>query len=263
MNIFKKIIPFVIAFSALFYFVRTSDYYNGTLLITDVAGVPWLYSTIGAIFSIIAAFTIQKEWDNWNKIVETVKSEVDSLEELWMWTDHLPAEIAKKSKELITEYLKVLIREWRQKSERGERSETAEKTLYSLRNTTLEVAKIDSQLAPISFSLFSNLMRHRNDRLHLSVIHTPDVLRHTLIFSTSLLVLLSLLIGIKDIWLDYIFTLSIATLAYTVYTVIIDLDNPLRPGGWHLTTKDYEDLLKRIDKSSSQETVNLNQNKLL
>jgi hypothetical protein len=66
-----------------------------------------------------------------------------------------------------------------------------------------------------------------------------------LIFSTSLLILLSLLIGIKDEWLAYIFTLSIATLSYTVYAVIVDLDHPLHPGGWHLTNQDYEDLVKK------------------
>jgi hypothetical protein len=170
MSTLRKIIPFVIGFSILFFLVRTSTYYNDSLLIKDLAGLPWLYSTIGAMFSIIAAFTIQKEWDNWNKIVEAVKNEVDALEELWMWIDNLPTGTNNKAKELIIEYLKIVIQEWRQKSERGERSEAAENTLHSLRTTILDTPKIDSRLAPISFSLLSQLMRHRNDRLHSSVI---------------------------------------------------------------------------------------------
>ena len=69
-----------------------------------------------------------------------------------------------------------------------------------------------------------------------------------LTFATTLTIALSLFIGVRDVWLDYIFTGSIATLAFTIYTVIQDLNQPLRPGGWHLTTRDYERLLARLKK---------------
>ncbi len=243
---------FVIGFSGVFYFVRTNDYYSSGILLADLGGIPWLYSTIGMIFSVIAAFAIQKEWENWNNFVETAKNEVDSLEEIWIWTEHLPANAQKKIKELIDQYLKVIISEGWQKSEYGERSETAEKAFSSLRSALFNSSQQDPRLAADSFSLSGNLLRQRKNRLHLSARHTPNILNYTLIFSMSLVVFLSLLVGIKNIWLDYIFTLSIATLAYTIYMVISDLDHPLRPGGWHLTTKDYEDLLRRMNTPLSQ-----------
>ncbi len=247
MNILKKIVIFAIGFSCLFYFVRTSDYYNSKILFADLGGVPWLYSTIGVIFSIIAAFAIQKEWDGWNNLVDAVKNEVDSLEELWIWIEHFPKNIGEKIKGPFIQYLRVVIREGWQKSELGERSEEAEHALSLLRNALFETSKHNSQLTINSLSSFSELLKHRKSRLHFSVRHMPNILRCTLIFSMVLLAFLSLLVGIKNIWLDYIFTLSIAALAYTVYAVIIDLDHPLRPGGWHLTTKDYEELLRRIE----------------
>lgn len=248
MNILQKVIIFIIGFSWLFHFVRTSDYYNSKILLADLGGIPWLYSTIGVIFSIIAAFAIQKEWDNWNNLVEAVKNEVDSLEELWIWAERLPENIGKKIKELIIEYVKVVIDEGWQKSEKGERSEAAEQTILSLRYTLLDISQTNPPLARGSSSPFASLLRHRKRRLHFSARYVPAILRYTLVFSMSLLIFLSLLVGIKNIWLDYIFTSSIATLVYIIYTVIIDLNHPLRPGGWHLTTKDYKELLQRIEK---------------
>lgn len=248
MNIFQKVIVFIIGFSGLFYFVRTSDYYSSKILLADLGGIPWLYSTIGVIFSIIAAFAIQKEWDNWNNLVEAVKNEVDSLEELWIWAERLPENIGKKIKGLIIEYIKVVINEGWRKSERGERSEAAERTILSLRYALLGVSQNNSQLLRGSSSPLAGLLRHRKRRLHFSARYMPNILRYTLVFSMCLLIFLSLLIGIKNIWLDYIFTLSIATLVYIIYTVVVDLDHPLQPGGWHLTTEDYKELLQRIEK---------------
>jgi len=244
MNILVKIGAFIVGFSGIFWFIHMSEYYNTKILVTDPGGMLMFYSAIGTIFSIIAAFAIQNEWANWNSLVEAVKSEVDSIEEFWIWTEHLQNDFSKKIKQLIIAYLNVVIKEGWGKSERGERSEDAEKALANLRDVLFEFPKSDPQLV----SLFSDLLKNRKNRLHFSDRHMPKVLRYTLIFSMSLIIFLPLLIGIKIIWLDYVFTLSISTLAYTIYVVIIDLDSPLKPGGWHLTTKDYKDLITRMSK---------------
>jgi len=251
MNILRKISIFIIGFSCIFYFARTNDNYNSQILIADLGGIPWLYSTIGLIFSIIAAFAIQKEWDNWNNLVEAVKNEIDALEELWIWVGHLPNNVSKKVENLIQNYLKVVIEEGWQKSEQGERSEVAEQIIFSLRNALFDDLQKDSHMTNF-FSLFSDLLRQRKNRLHFSANHMPTILHYLLIFSMGLLIFLSILIGIKNIWLAYIFTLSIATLAYTIYLVILDLDYPLQPGGWHLTTENYKELLQRIEAKQNK-----------
>ncbi len=60
------------------------------------------------------------------------------------------------------------------------------------------------------------------------------------------MIILSLLIGVRNPLLDYIFTVSIGVLAYTIYLVIDDLDGPFRPGAWHLSSNEYKILLERI-----------------
>ena len=246
MKLLHKTVVFIISFSALFRFIRISEYYNTKILLADLGGIPWLYSTIGLIFGVIAAFAIQKEWDKWNNLVEAVKSEVASLEEMWLWAEHFPDKIKEKTQKIIVDYLQVNIKEGWKDAEKGERNEKIEGFLSLLREELFKIAQKEFSLLSTSLMVFSDLLKHHKTRLHYSSQHMPFILRNTLIFAMILLVFLSFLIGIKNVWLDYIFTLSIATLAYAVYLVIDDLDHPLRPGGWHLTAKDYEELLNRI-----------------
>lgn len=250
MNVLQKNIIFIALFSVAFHLIHLSDSYNTKILIADLGGIPWLYSCIGVLFSIIAAFAIQKEWDNWNSLVMAVKNELASLEELWLWADHFGTGIKEKTRTAIVAYLEAVILEGWEKSERGERSERTEEIIISLRNALAGLSGTNPELMPASLAVFSDLLKHHKDRLHYSARHMPENLRYILIFSAGLVVFLSLLIGVKNVWLHYIFTASIATFAYTVYEVIRDLDHPLRPGGWHLTTADYAQLLEKIRKEA-------------
>lgn len=65
----------------------------------------------------------------------------------------------------------------------------------------------------------------------------PTMLKAMMGFADGLVIILSLFIGVKHLWLDFLFTFSIALLAYAVYLVLDDLDYPLRPGIWHPTAK--------------------------
>ncbi len=94
--------------------------------------------------------------------------------------------------------------------------------------------------------IFTKTLTHREDRLHYSAKHLPVMLKTIIVFSTSLIIGLSLFIGVRDIWLDYLFTVGIALLAFLIYTVIPDLEHPLRPGNWHITIDEYKELLNQI-----------------
>jgi hypothetical protein len=62
MKLLYKIFLFLLIFSLTFWLTRTAD--QGKLILIDLrdlGGIPWLYSSICLIFSILAAFTIQKE----------------------------------------------------------------------------------------------------------------------------------------------------------------------------------------------------------
>lgn len=252
MNLLQQIISFLIVFSGIFYFFRTSDYYNLKVFSADLGGIPWLYSSIGVIFSIIAAFAMQKNLDKWNNLNIAVKEEIESLEELWLWAIHFPEDIKSKINKAIQVYLENIIEKGWTKSEYGGKSKSVEQSIFLFYDALYDISKNYPQLLSTSFSLFSDILKHRAARLHFASHKMPTILWRMLFFTMTLMVLLSFLIAVKNIWLDYIFTSSIATLVFIVFIVIDDLDNPLRPGGWHLTTKSYEELLERIKKLNNK-----------
>jgi hypothetical protein len=246
MKFIPKIFLFLLIFSLAFWLMRTVD--HGKLLLIDLqdlGGIPWLYSAICLIFSILAAFTIQKEWENWNHLVESIKGEADAIRELWLFSRHLSNDSKGNILECIKDYLSDIQGEWPIMG-KGGRSESEENILDVLRN---EIARLTEGKGRMKLvPLFNDIVRNRNRRLYQSAIHIPHILKNTLIFADILLIFLSLFIGVKNPWIDYIFTLSIGVLAYTIYIVIDDLDNPFRPGAWHLTPQDYKMLLVDINK---------------
>ena len=66
------------------------------------------------------------------------------------------------------------------------------------------------------------------------------------IFADILLIILSLFLAVNNIYIDYVFTAAISLLAFALILVVDDLDNPFRPGAWHLTTDGYVSLLKEL-----------------
>lgn len=241
-----KILIFLLIFSAVFYWMHVGHHYNNRIILADLGGIPWLYSSIVMLFSILAGFVIQKEWENWNSLIDSVKGEVSALRELWFWSRHLPQEFKGKFNIAIRGYVLEMSKDGLFKSARGERSEQVEKSFTILQDVMFNMSKSGSNLFSTTFSFFTKLLEFRSSRLRYSAHNTPKSLRFTLIFITFLLIILSLFIGIKDIWLDYIFTVSVALVSFIIYIVIDDLDHPLVPGSWHLTAEDYDNLLSYI-----------------
>ena len=246
MKFIPKLFLFFVVFSLAFWSIRSID--HGKILrvdLLDLGGIPWLYSAISLIFGILAAFTIQKEWEQWNELVEATKEERNALRELGIWSNYLSRDDEQKIAGDIIKYLSIIQQEW-PRLEQGESSEEGENRLDSLRNTIMGLTEKTHRLALLSF--FNDLIKNRNKRIFKSGSRIPPILKNTLIFADLLVIILSLFIGVKNPFLDYIFTLSIGVLAYTIYIVIDDLDNPFRPGAWHLTPQDYQILLDKINK---------------
>jgi len=244
-----KIILFLLIFTLGFYLLRTQGqyvYYNVEALVADLGGLGWLHSTISVIFAILAAFVILSEVERWNSLVEAVKGEVGKLNELWLWSHHLPGNLKADFSNNIKQYLQTLIEEEWQGSENKQKSLKIGNILNSLHDNIYKILKEAPDLMPEVFSTFSELIEYREKRIHYASFHLPKILKKTLIFSDILLVMLSLLIGVHNPWLDYLFMASIGCLGYVIYLLIDDMDNPTRPGGWHITTSDYQELLNKI-----------------
>jgi len=245
-----KIIVFAIVYGVAFYFFRNSEFYNYRLLAADIGSLPWLYSTIGSIFGIISAFIIQKEWQRWNDLVDSVKGEVSALSELWLWSSRLSDSNRLQIHNSIKQYLKVIVNEGWQKTEKGEVSDELEEAITEMNNVVSDINDSNPILSTIAFSLFGNVMNYREKRLRFGSSQMPRVLLNTFRFATFLMIFLCPLIAVKDHALHLLFSISISALSFIIYTVSLDMDHPLRPGGWHLTTSDYSNLLKKLESKN-------------
>lgn len=244
-----KLVSFTIIFSCIFFILHSTDATKVLVRdnLEDLGGIPWLYSAVCLIFSILAGFVIQHEWDQWNDFMEAIKGEVSTLRSLWLWSQHAP-DSGTKLLEAMRQYLIVTIQdEWRPQA-LGE-SDAAVRALAVVQEEASTRFQY-SELRMTTVGIIGDLLRYREQRLHSGQRRMPVVLKATVGFADGLVIVLSLFIGVKHLWLDYLFTVSIALLAYVLYLVIDDLDHPLRPGMWHMTSKPYEHLLAQLHHKS-------------
>src|SRR6266571_975604 len=256
MRLLQKGLVFLIVFSGLFFLLRSNEDFHRNILLADIAdlgGVPWLYWVVGIIFSVLAAFIIQNEWQQWSNLVAAVKGEVVGLEQLWRCANHLPEDTRVSICHPVHRYLTLITTKGLDKISPDEHAAldhafiTICDAVYGMPDHPRLKSTVDSILATI--------ISHRSSRLLYSLPTTPGILKNTLGFAAALVIVLSLFIGVRSIWLDYLFTMSIALLAYVVYLVVDDLDNPLRPGLWQMTPHDYQELLRRLEATSEPVTV--------
>jgi hypothetical protein len=115
-----------------------------------------------------------------------------------------------------------------------------------------DMFKNQPAIATNAFAFFTRLIEKRSERIRYSSHHVPPSIKRIIFFATILMIGLSLFIGVKNIWLDYSYTMSVSMLAYVIFLVIDDLDHPLVPGGWHLTSRPYKKLLEDISSATKE-----------
>jgi len=246
-----KIAVFAAVFSLAFFVLHAADLGTSVLKddLDDLGGIPWLYAAVCLIFSILAGFVIQHEWDQWNGFIDAVKGEVGALRSLWLCSKHAP-DLGIPLWAAMGQYLTATIREeWRARA--LIESKAAAQALTAVQEEVSLLFR-HSELRPTMVGMMVDLLRHREHRLQLGQRRMPTMLRGTVAFADGLVIVLSLFIGVKHLWLDYLFTISIALLAYVIYLLIDDLDHPLRPGIWHVTAKPYEQLLAQLTGDTAE-----------
>ncbi len=242
-RILNRVLIFLIPFSIIFVYIH--EQFETVISRSTISGLAGFYSTAGIIFGLVVAFVIQREWEAWRRLSESVQSEIDSVREMWKWSGYTEPSLCKEAHRHLEEYLKIIDAEW-EKGEHVNRSKELDAELDSLRGMLVEMS---SYLGSTSVQLqeaFTNLVAARNQRLSFSNEHMPGILKRVVVFADTLLIFLSLFVAVNNIYLDYIFTASISLLAFVLFLVVDDLDNPFRPGTWHLTSEGYRNLLQEL-----------------
>ncbi len=247
MNIFRKITLFIAIFSLVFLVLRFSSVVPITVLQKNLSGISWLYSTIALIFSIISAFVIQNQWNRWMNLEIAIKGEIDALWELIIFTEQLPSSIGNKLIESIKGYLLAVSKEDWQEIENELYSKNIEIALRKIQRMIITISNREKEDREMLSSIFLEIISNRNNRLHYSTGGLPFLLYILILVSTFMVILLSLFIAVDNVVIDYMFTSSIAILAFLIITIIDDLNHPFRPGTWHISAKKHSKLLGKVN----------------
>ncbi|MGC9602199.1 MAG: hypothetical protein ABSE76_00430 [Minisyncoccia bacterium] len=242
-SIIRRVLFFLVPFSLAFWYIH--ELFESVISRSTQNGLAGFYSVDGIIFGLILAFVIQREWETWTKLSESVRTEIDSVREMWKWSNYAEAPLCKEAHKHLESYLQLIIAEWND-GEEHMRSETVDAELDGLRGILVAMSSSVGSLAEPLRNAFINLIQARNQRLNFSNEHMPVILKRIVFLTDILLIILSLFIAVNNVYLDYIFTASIGLLAFALILVVDDLDNPFRPGTWHLTAEGYERLLEEL-----------------
>ena len=70
------------------------------------------YSADGLIFGLIVAFVIQREWEIWTNLSESVRTEIDAVREMWKWSNYAEASLCEEAHKHLEKYLLLIVLEW-------------------------------------------------------------------------------------------------------------------------------------------------------
>lgn len=242
------VIVFAIIFTIIFFIFRYSGL-PSTGTSTTAINLPWLFSAISLIFSIVSGFIIQSKWQTWNELIDAAHGEVSTLKQLHMLANHFPPFIQKAIRSDILNYLDTILDETTQQKI-SIRSQKVEQAIYKLEETILDLDYSEHpNIGSLTFDLVRKCLEYREKRLQNAAHTLPRGVRFFAWTATTSIIFTSLFVNIDVMLYDYIFTLLIALLSFGVYLLIDDLDHPYRPGQWQLTKEEYRILRNEIRKS--------------
>lgn len=245
--VFQKIVLFAIGFSVVFYVVRSSGIIPQEIVSEDARAIVPLFSGISLIFSIISGFVVQAQWRKWYTTLDASRGEVNMLRHMYTMADHFPARTRKNIRDAIKRYLVVFLKVNNQsKHHSGLRSREVDIALNDIEKNVFYVLEKHSQTGMAMFMLFSRAMEYREQRIQNSRQRLPSMLKLLIILLIIILVTSSFFIFFNNIWFEYVFRLVLALLAYTIYLIIEDMDNPYQPGNFKLSFIHYRELLDEM-----------------
>src|ERR1700690_3848694 len=94
-SILRRTFLFLVPFSLVFWYIHAQ--FESIITRSTQNGLEGFYSVDGIIFGLIVAFVIQREWETWTKLSESVRTETDMVREMWKWSTYASAPLCEKA----------------------------------------------------------------------------------------------------------------------------------------------------------------------
>ena len=109
-TIIIKIVIFSIAFSLLFWVVKSLNILPQEKLNNDIKSIPTLFGAGNFLFSIISGFVIQAQWRKWDILLDATRGEVSTLRQLYVVAHHFPIKERNDIRYHIYRYLDIYVK---------------------------------------------------------------------------------------------------------------------------------------------------------
>ncbi len=253
-SIVIKVLLFTIIFSAVFFYVRTSNLLPDYKLEADRFAIPALFGAGNLIFSIISAFIIQAQWTKWDRLIDANRGEINMLRQLFILAHHFPKAEMNEIRFHIYSYLKTYIDASDTKSDRMlvTRSKEVDNALIKIEDSVFNASKKYPDVGQMVFNYLTRAMEYREKKIQYTNQRLPRGIKIYVNLATYSVVVGSLFVPFNYLGYNYYFTIVLALLAYGVLIIIEDFDHPYRPGSFVLTVRLYKVLMDEIGSKLEQ-----------
>ena len=203
MLLFIQSFIFLIFITVLFICIRLIPGINSTSLIATSEGVGWLYSEIGLIFGVFAAFTIQSQAKKWDDLISSIRKEVINLHRLFWLSNHLPSDVGKRLQLGIQEYLGLVMNEGWKNIDTGYRSSTLENSIHFLQEVVFDLPKTSPEYSSTAITIIKEIFESREERIFQSSKRTSLLLKATIYTGAIMMIILSYFIGVSNFFSNY------------------------------------------------------------
>src|SRR6266702_7864594 len=135
-------------------------------LLENNTSLPWLYSAIELIFSIISCFIIQTKLNTWNTLIDATHEELSSLRELHVLSHHFSKPVQKEIEKKICNYLTLILQEAEEHKYLERRSAEVDHAIFQLEETIFSIDYTEHpNIGAMAFDLVRKCMEYREKRL--------------------------------------------------------------------------------------------------
>jgi hypothetical protein len=249
-----KIILFIVSFSILFWYIRLNNIIPVYKLEEDLRSIPILFGAGNFIYSIFTGFIVQTQWTKWDRLIEANRGEINMMRQLYILAHHYPKDEMFALRYHIYNYLKTYIAASEIKDYKllTTRSRVVDDAIIKIDDSVFQVLKKHPHTSSLATGYLNRAMEYRERKIQLSNQRLPKGIKLFVYFATASVIFGSLFMPFNDILLNYYFTMVVGLLAFGVYLIIEDFDDPYRPGNFVLSVGLYRRLMDEVEAKLKQ-----------
>lgn len=254
-----KIILFVVVFSTLFWFIRLGNILPEYNLEQDLRSIPTLFAAGNFLYSIFTGFIVQAQWTKWDRLIEANRGEITMLRQLFILAHHFPKPEMLELRYRIYNYLNTYITASENENRKvlSTRSQKVDDALIKIDDSMFKLVKKYPNEGAIISGYLTRAMEYRERKLQLTGQRLPVGIKVFIYFATFSVIFGSLFVPFNSMVINFYFSMVVALLAFGVYLIIEDFDDPYRPGNFVLSARLYRKLREEIKAKLEQRGFNI------